>query len=65
MRLMVAIYGSSAGDTLTSMRYGGYCTMSLSLQFQAERLPPSEGTVHMHAKCALYKAVVWKYLGET
>ena len=40
LHLMVAVYGGCETDTLATLRYTGYCTMSLEHRFQTERLPP-------------------------
>jgi hypothetical protein len=65
VRLMIAIYGGKLCDSLTSLRYAGYCVMSLSKRFQAEKLPPSNDAARLHARRVHYQCLVWTTLGKT
>jgi hypothetical protein len=65
VRLMIAIYGGKPCDSLTSLRYAGYCSMSLSRRFHADKLPPSKDATRTQAKRVHYQALVRTTLGET
>ena len=48
-RLMVLLYVGTSTDTLSHLHYSHYCKLLLGHQFQAKRLPPSQGAAHNQA----------------
>jgi len=62
--LMVLLYGGTPTDTLSHLYYIHYYKLLLVHQFQAERLPPSQGAAHYHAVCVHLQVIEWESLGH-
>lgn len=65
VRLMIGLHGGSEGDTLASLRYARYCSMSLGHRFRPISLPSSNSDACLHSMRAHYQAVFKATFGST
>jgi hypothetical protein len=66
LKLMVLLYNGSTRDTLNSLRYNTYCTLSstTSRRPEPQQLPPTERAAVFHILRVHQQVVVWKHLNH-